>query len=124
MASYWQSPPVDSPAGAAFRLYRNYDGHGANFGDRSLPCHSSASPVAVFASKHSDTGEVDVVLANGDATQAATVHLNLGLASGRPLDRFDVAAGSSQIVPAPQVDSSGPITLAPLSLTLLRLKAA
>src|SRR5207244_13299853 len=30
MASYWQSPPIASPAGAAFRLYRNYEGHGAN----------------------------------------------------------------------------------------------
>lgn len=124
MASYWQSPPVQSPAGAAFRLYRNYDGHGAQFGDRSLPCKSGASQVAVFGSRHSDTGEVDVVLANEDATHAATVNLNLGLDGTRSLDRFQVAAGSAQIVQGTAVSSSAPITLDPYSLTLLRLKAA
>jgi hypothetical protein len=124
MASYWQSPPVDSPAGAAFRLYGNYDGHGSRFGDLSLPCQSSASPVAVFGSRHSDTGEVDLVLANEDSSRQATVNLNLGLDAGRSLDRFQVAAGSSQIVEQPPVSSGSAITLSPFSLTLLRLKAA
>ena len=124
MASYWQSPLTDSPAGAAFRLYRNYDGHGAQFGDRSVPCQSGASQVAVFGGKHSDTGEVDLVLANEDSTRQATVNLNLGPSGAHSLDRFQVTAGSSQIVQQMPVSSSGPITLSPFSLTLLRLKAA
>jgi hypothetical protein len=123
MASYWQSPPVDSPAGAAFRLYRNYDGHGAQFGDRSLPCQSGAGEVAVFGSRHSDTGEVDLVLANENSTQQATINLNLGLSGARSLDRFQVNAGSSQIVQHLAVSSSSAITLSPYSLTLLRLRA-
>ena len=124
MASYWQSPPVDSPAGAAFRLYRNYDGHGAAFGDRSLPCSSSASPVAVFGSKHSNTGEIDVVLANEDPSKPARVGVDLGLKSAASVDRFQVAAGSSQIIQLPSLSSSAAVALPPLSLTLLRLKAA
>jgi len=124
MASYWQSPPIASPAGAAFRLYRNYDGHGATFGDRSLPCQSGAGQVAVFGSRHSDTGEVDVVLANEDSSHTATVNLNLGLSGAHSLDRFNVTAGSSQIVQYSAISSGAAITLRPYSLTLLRLKAA
>lgn len=124
LASYWQSPPVDSPAGAAFRLFRNYDGHGAKFGDRSLPCRSSASQVAVFGGRHSDSGEIDLLLANEDSTHSAMVNVNLGLNPGRSLDRFQVAPGSSQIVEESPVDSAAAVTLSPYSLTLLRLKAA
>ena len=124
LASYWQSPPVSSPAGAAFRLYRNYDGHGGQFGDLSLPCHSSASPIAVFGSRHSDTGEVDLVLVNEDATRTAMVNLNVGSSTSHSLDRFQVSAGSGDIVQESPADSGAPISLSPYSLTLLRLKAA
>jgi hypothetical protein len=124
LASYWQFPPVQSPAGAAFRLYRNYDGHGATFGDRSIPCQSSAAPIAVFASRHSDTREIDLILASEDPSRQATVSLNLGLSGIRSLDRFQVSAGSSQITQLSSVNSSDTISLPPFSITLLRLKAA
>lgn len=123
LASYWQFPPVNSPAGAAFRLYRNYDGHGGTFGDRSLPCRSNAGPVAAFGSRHSSNGEIDLILVNESLTKTATVHLNLGTRSGASLDRFQVTAGSGQIVEATPVSADGPITLQPYSLNLLRLPA-
>jgi hypothetical protein len=115
---------VDTPSGAAFRLYRNYDGHGAHFGDTSLPCHSGASQVAVFAGRHSDTGEVDLVLVNEDATHRATINLNFGLASSRQAVPFQVAAGSSHIVQLPAMSIGDALALPPLSLTLLKLQAA
>lgn len=124
MASYWQSPPIASPAGAAFRLYRNYDGRGGHFGDRSLPCKSSASEVAAFGSKHSDSGEADLILVNEDSTKSATVNLGLGSNPNQSLDRFDVTPGSSDIVHGSAVNANGTITLAPFSLTLLRLTNA
>jgi hypothetical protein len=124
LASYWESPPVDSPAGAAFRLYRNYDGHGGQFGDIALPCSSNSGEVAVFGSRHTDSGEVDMILANEDLARQATIRLKLDLASTALLDRFDVAAGSGQILEHGGDSAEAPITLAPLSLTLLRLKTA
>lgn len=123
MASYWQSPPVDSPAGAAFRLYRNYDGNGSHFGDLSLPCTSTASPIAVFAARHSDTGEIDVVLANEDPAQSATVRLNLG-GDSRTMDRFQITAGSSQISRLSPVNSGDALSLPAFSLSMLRVKGA
>jgi hypothetical protein len=123
MASYWLYPPVDTPSGAAFRLYRNYDGHGAHFGDTSLPCHSGASQVAVFGSRHSDSSEVDMVLVNEDAAHQAIVNLNAGLTGSRQAVPFQVAAGSSQIVQLPAIGLGDAMALPPLSLTLLKLQA-
>lgn len=123
MASYWQSPPVDSPAGAAFRLYRNYDGHGATFGGVSIPCSSSASPVAVFGSRHSDSGEVDVVLTNEDPSRPASVRVKLGPGGGA-IDVFQIAAGSGQITRLAPVAQGDAVTLPPFTVTLLRRKAS
>src|SRR5207253_3059631 len=65
-----------------------------------------------------------VALANEDSSHTATLNLNLGLSSAHSLDRFNVTAGSSQIVQYSAISSGAAITLRPYSLTLLRLKAA
>jgi len=121
LASYWTYPPVDSPAGAAFRLYRNYDGHGATFGDRSLPVTSTDPRVAAFAARHSDSGEVDVVLAN--ESQADPVSVTLSPPAGRPYtaSRFVVAAGTGRIQPLSMASATSPVHLPPLTLALVRL---
>ncbi len=120
-ATYWTYPPPNSPAGAAFRLYRNFDGHGATFGDISIPVTSNQSGVAVFAARHSDRPEVDVVLTNETPDQKANVHLKLGLTGKATATQFQVAAGSSQIVPTPLASVSDALTLPPYSVTLVRV---
>lgn len=121
LASYWTFPPPASPAGAAFRLYRNYDGHGATFGDRSLPVTVGDPRVAAFASRHSDTGEIDVVLAN--ESLADHVAVTLGAAGGHSFHatQFRVAAGSSQIQPSPMASAAASVDLPPLTVALIRL---
>ncbi|MHB8612380.1 MAG: glycoside hydrolase family 44 protein [Candidatus Dormibacteraceae bacterium] len=121
VATYWAYPPPNSPAGAAFRLYRNFDGHGATFGDISIPVTSNQRGVAVFAARHSDRPEVDVVLANETPDQKANVHLKLGLTGKATATQFQVAAGSSQIVPSPLAGVSAALTLPPYSVTLVRV---
>ena len=121
LATYWTYPPPASPAGAAFRLYRNFDGKGATFGDISIPATSDHSSVVAFASRHSDSHEVDVVLINQADNQAATVHLNLGLGGTAVATQFQVAPGSSTIAKAPLADPTLPITLPPYSVTLIQL---
>lgn len=124
LACYWTYPPPASPAGAAFRLFRNYDGHGATFGDRSLPVTSGDPRLAVFAARHSDSGEVDVVLANQSLTDP--IRATLAPAVGRPYraGQFRIAAGSSQIVPAPMASATEPVDVPPLTLALVRLVPA
>ena len=121
LATYWTYPPPSSPAGAAFRLYRNFDGHGATFGDISLPVTSSRPGITAFASRHSNRDEVDVVLVNESPDQTASVHLNLGSGGGRVATQFQVAAGSSTIVQSPLADLSGTVRLPPYSVTLVRV---
>ncbi len=120
LATYWTFPEPQSPAGAAFRLYRNFDGRGGTFGDRSLPARASHPGVAAFAARHSDSGDVDVILINQGLTTLASLRLQLLRPSGRA-DAFQLRGGSSQIEPLRLASSAGPITLPPLSVTLLRL---
>jgi hypothetical protein len=120
LATYWTYPPVQSPAGAAFRIYRNFDGKGATFGDISLPAKSNQAGVAVFAARHSDRPEVDVVLVN-EATTAATTHLDLKLKGNLALTQFQVAPGSSTIAQSTLASLSQAVTLPPYSVTLVRV---
>jgi len=121
LATYWTYPPPASPAGAAFRLYRNFDGKGATFGDISIPSTSDHAGIVAFASRHSDSHEVDVILINEADNQAATVHLNLGIGGTGVATQFQVAPGSSTIAKSPLADPSQPITLPPYSVTLIQV---
>jgi len=121
LATYWTYPPLDSPAGAAFRLYRNFDGHGARFGDISLPVTTSQTAVVAYAARHSESHELDVVLVNEAADQTATVHLNFGLGETGVATQFQVAPGSSAIAKSPLSDPAGPVALPPYSVTLIQV---
>jgi len=121
MANYWPYPPANTPGAAAFRLYRNFDGKGSTFGDISLPVSSPARQVATFASRHSDTGEIDVVLANESLTQTATVGLDLGVASGYRATQYVIHPGSAEIATEPLPSAGASLTLEPLSVRLLKL---
>ena len=121
MANYWPYPPANTPGAAAFRLYRNFDGKGSTFGDISLPVSSPARQVAAFASRHSDTGEIDVVLANESLTQTATVGLDLGVASGYRATQYVIHPGSAEIATEPLPSAGASLTLEPLSVRLLKL---
>jgi len=123
LATYWTYPDPKSPAGAAFRLYRNYDGKGGTFGDKSIPVTSSQAGVVAFAARHSDSGETDVVLVNEAGNQTATVHLDLGLGKVGAT-QFLLAGGSSTIVPSPLGDLSQPIQLPPYSVALIKVARA
>ena len=121
LATYWTYPPPASPAGAAFRLYRNFDGKGATFGDISLPVTSSQAGVVAFAARHSESHEVDVVLVNEAANQTATVRMNLGPGGTGVTSQFQVGPGSSTIAKSPLADPTQPITLPPYSVTLIQV---
>lgn len=124
MANYWPFPPKDTPGAAAFRLYRNFDGQGATFGDVAMPVSSGSRQVAAFASRHTDTGEIDVVLANESLTQTATVNLQLNGYSSYKVDQFVIHPGSAEISHEVVTSLSGPLSLEPLSVRLVRLKKA
>ena len=116
LATAWTHPAVLSAQGAAFRLYRNYDGAGSTFGDRSLPARSSGS-VAAFAARHSDSGEVDVVLVNESPNASATVQVGGPGLTGALQARYQITPGSTVIDRLPPAQTT---TLPPLGMALLR----
>lgn len=123
LASYWTYPPPQSPAGAAFRLYRNYDGSGSAFGDLSLPTRSNRKQLAAFAARRAGSREVDLVVANESLNDAARVHVR-GLPADARATRFCIPPGSGRIEPAPLGDPGQAVVLPPVGVCLLRFTAS
>ncbi len=73
MASMWELNSDESYTYTAFRAFRNYDGHGATFGDVSVPATSSDEAMAtVYASTSSSAPGKPVIVAINKSTTAKT----------------------------------------------------
>lgn len=118
MAATWTHPSPSTPQGAAFRLFRNYDGAGAAFGDASLPVRG-AGTVAAYAARHTGTGEVDVVVVNESLDAPATVTVSGRESLGTQQARYLLAPGSAEIE---AVGAAPTTTLPPLGMALLRFR--
>ena len=121
LATYWTYPPPNSPAGGAFRLFRNFDGRGGTFGDISIPVTVNQHGVTAFAARHSNTGETDVVLVNESPNQMATVHLALKGVTGSTATLYQMRGGSATIVPIPLSSLGESIQLPPYSISLVKV---
>jgi hypothetical protein len=111
LAAIWEPPGFNQPAMFAFRMYRNYDGMGSQFGDTSLTTDSSdPHNVSVFAAQRAD-GKMTVMVINksvdtltstlnlvGNASQTAKVfqYSRANLNSIQQLD--DIAINDGQVV--------------------------
>lgn len=122
LATYWMYPPPGSPAGAAFRLYRNFDGRGGAFGDVSIPASASQAGIAVYAARRSGSKDLDVMIVNESPSQSGHLRLDLGGKRYRPVDAYSVAGTSGQI--RHQGLASLSLDVDPYSVTLVRLEAA
>ena len=125
LANYWSAPPANSPVYWAWRMYRNFDGSGSRFGDRSLPASASdADRVSVYGSKRSDSGDVTIMLINKspDTIVAADIRVT-GIATGCAIRgfRYSGAAltGIERLPDARVATGAIAVTLPPYSITLL-----
>jgi O-glycosyl hydrolase len=65
LACLWTAPKAADPMANAFRLYRNYDGHGGTFGDTGVRSSSDdQATVSVYAAVRSNDGAMTVVAIN------------------------------------------------------------
>jgi hypothetical protein len=77
-ATYWPLFGNESFADGAFAAFRNYDGHGASFGDTSVLATSSSVPTAtVYASMMGADHTKVVLIAVNKATTAKTAAIKL-----------------------------------------------
>lgn len=99
-AFYWVDPPKNSAAYWAFRAFRNFDGSGGHFLERSLKTTTSA-PLSLFASRDTSGKHLVLIALNLDATATAASALELaGCGSPGTIRRFSYTPRSGALVAA------------------------
>jgi GH18 family chitinase len=132
IAARWGYAGPSSYVQAAFDLYRDYDGAGAQFGDLSFSAQSSdAATVTVYAAKHSaDPDLYTVVALSKSLDSTVTAAVNLALSGGRTIQSVEWRAfgpGDPSISPrtAPGFSAAGfSAGLPPLSANLFVVRVA
>jgi hypothetical protein len=82
LATLWSPPKPDQPGAFAFRMYRNYDGAGGQFGSTGVSAASSdQSKLAVYASLRPADGALTVMVINKTNSQ---VNVPLALSGFSP----------------------------------------
>jgi hypothetical protein len=98
-AFYWTFPPRNSPAFWAFRAFRNFDGQGAHFLDRSLATKMSPS-VSIFASRDESRKHLVLILLNLDPNADAKTSIELsGCSPVARTRRFAYTSRSQALIP-------------------------
>ncbi len=76
MATRWTTPATNSSAYLAMKIYRNYDGSKATFGETSVSCSVTApDTLSAFAAQRADNS-VTVMVIN-KVSSSATIRINL-----------------------------------------------
>lgn len=123
-AFYWTYPPDRSPAFWAFRAYRNFDGAGAHFLERSLP---TAAPegTSLFASRDERGAHVVAIALNFRPDRALYPTLGLtGCGAVTQQAVFQYTGEPGGFVPVTPPSGSGPPmpALPPSSITVFDLQ--
>lgn len=116
----------DRPLMWAFRMYRNYDGQGSGFGDRSLFASSSDdSAVSIYAAERTVDGATTLMIVNkGDATTVGLDLLSANGSDGNATGHRYSGADLGGIEQLGNVAIDGSLELPALSATLLVLEDA
>jgi hypothetical protein len=65
LATLWGEPELDDPVSFAFRIYRNYDGQGSAFGNRTVSCVSGDQGLlSVYGALRDGDGALTLVVVN------------------------------------------------------------
>jgi uncharacterized protein (TIGR03382 family) len=100
LATIWAPPGVSQPGAYAFRIYRNYDGAGARFGDVSVQATSSdQTQLGIYAAQRSADSAVTVVVINKTGGDLSSP-LGLASLSTSSAQRFQYGPGSLGTVQA------------------------
>jgi hypothetical protein len=73
LATIWAPPQPAEPGAFAFRIFRNYDGAGSQFGETSVRARSSdQSQLAIYAAQRTANDALTLVVINKTGTPLAT----------------------------------------------------
>jgi Glycoside hydrolase family 44/Bacterial Ig-like domain (group 3) len=78
-ADMWSPPGPQDPIAYAFRMFRNFDGHGSQFGDTSISAVSSdQGSLSIYAAQRSSDNAVTILVIN---KTTGAVNSSIGLAN-------------------------------------------
>jgi hypothetical protein len=84
LATLWQPPQLNQPGAFAFRIYRNYDGEGGQFGDTSVAATSSnQARLSIHAAQRTRDDSLTLVIIN-KSTELLSAELTLANFNASP----------------------------------------
>jgi hypothetical protein len=123
-AYYWTVPADRSPAFWAFRAFRNFDGEGGRFLDRSIPVKNDTALTSLFGSIDAAGKHVVALLLNFAAFSSVTARIDLNGCGAVSAARGFAYAGGEDGFKKTAVSAEGmtvQTSAAPYSMTVLDL---
>jgi len=115
LAAIWAPPTSAQPGAYAFRMYRNYDGHGGAFGDTSVRAVSAdQGQLAIYGAQRSNDGAVTLMVINKTASDLTS---SLALSGFTPASSAQVYRYSAANLSAIQPQAPVPVTATGFSMT-------
>jgi len=112
-ANMWSAPGPQDPIAFAFRMFRNYDGNGSQFGDTSISSVSSdQGQLSIYAAQRSSDNAVTILVINkttGALTSAIALS-NLTLPATAQVYSYSQASLTSIAHPSDAAISSGSLS--------------
>jgi hypothetical protein len=109
-ANMWSAPGAQDPIAFAFRMFRNYDGQGSQFGDTSISAASTdQGQLSIYAAQRSADNAVTILVINkttGALSSAITLS-NLALPATAQVYSYSQASLTSIAHPSDAAISSG-----------------
>jgi len=112
-ANMWSAPGPQDPIAFAFRVFRNYDGNGSQFGDTSVSAASTdQGQLSIYAAQRSSDNAVTILVINkttGALTSAIALS-NLALPATAQVYSYSQASLTSIAHPSDAAISSGSLS--------------
>jgi hypothetical protein len=112
-ANMWSAPGAQDPIAFAFRMFRNYDGQGSQFGDTSISAASTdQGQLSIYAAQRSTDNAVTILVINKTtgALSSAIALSNLALPATAQVYSYSQASLTSIAHPSDATISSGSLS--------------
>jgi hypothetical protein len=113
LANMWSAPGPQDPIAYAFRMFRNYDGNGSQFGDTSISAVSSdQGSLSIYAAQRSSDNAVTILVINkttGALTSAVAI-ANVALPSTAQVYTYSQASLTSIAHPSDAATTNGSVS--------------
>src|SRR3984957_4419864 len=112
-ANMWSAPGAQDPIAYAFRMFRNYDGNGSQFGDTSISAVSSdQGSLSIYAAQRSSDHAVTILVINKTtaALTSAIALANLTLSATAQVYSYSQASLTSIAHPSDAAITNGSVS--------------